>query len=140
MRPQLNSGTLGGLNMGTWGPGIFQSDAALDTVSSVLDGTTRAISAFLESDPPDVEDLDIVIAAVAIHIALHDHCHARPPDEHVLTVILKDKVLRTYDEQIDGLAPTQDFKRQRRAEIEAILDRYEQIARAAPPPRTFRQS
>ena len=115
--------------MGAWGTDNFENDTALDVVASVRDKATSDIIEFCATDHPQVEDLDMVLAEVAIHIALCQHCRAPAPD-HTLAVILRDKVLKTYDQQIDGLSPSPDYKRQRRVTIVETLDRYEQLARS----------
>jgi hypothetical protein len=116
--------------MGTWGPGNFQNDAALDFVGRVLRSVTTKVEAFHASDRVDIDDLDVVLAGLAIHLALHENCNAIVPSlEFVLS--LRDKILRIYDEQIDSLSPQGDHKAERRAAIEDTLRRYETAARQA---------
>ena len=66
--------------MGTWGEGIFDNDAALDAVDHVLKAATDEIEAFCLSDRCGVEDLEAVMACVAIHLTLHEHCQSSAPD------------------------------------------------------------
>jgi hypothetical protein len=128
----LQAGTLDGDKeerlMGTWGPGNFENDAALDMVEDVLKAATTEVEGFCASKSASVEGLDEVLAGVAIHLALHEHCSASAPDLTVATKLL-EKALRIYDEGIDSLKPKGDFKAQRRAAIVATLGRYEKAAR-----------
>src|SRR5262245_26265019 len=114
--------------MGTWGPGNFENDAALDMVEEVRAAATAEVEAFCGSDQVGIEDLDDILAGVAIHLALHEHCNASPPDLDV-ALNLREKALRIYDEQIDSLEPQGDYKAVRRATIAETLVRYEQAAR-----------
>src|SRR5262249_40664779 len=114
--------------MGTWGPSNFENDAALDLVEDVLKGATTEVEAFCASGRAGVEDLDAILAAVAVHLALHGQCNASAPTLE-LVATLREKVLRIYDEEIDSLNPQDDYKVQRRATIEDTLRRYEAAAR-----------
>lgn len=116
--------------MGTWGPENFENDSALDMVEEVLAVARTEIDAFCSSASAGIEDLDDIVAGVAIHLALHRHCNASAPDRD-LAARLREKVLRIFDEQIDSLAPKDDFKVQRRAVIAETLDGYEKAARDA---------
>ena len=114
--------------MGTWSAGNFQNDAALDFVEDVLKTATTEVEAFSASPRGGIEDLDVVLAGMAIHLALHEHCNASAPNLD-LALNLREKVLRIYDEQIDSLKPKDDHKAQRRAIIEDTLRKYETTAR-----------
>jgi hypothetical protein len=116
--------------MGTWGPGNFENDAALDMVEEVLAVATTEIEAFCSSDRVGIEDLDDILAGVAVHLVLYKHCNASAPDLD-LAASLRKKALRIFDEQIDSLDPQDDFKEQRRAAIAETLDSYEKAARDA---------
>lgn len=113
--------------MGAWGSGNFENDAALDMVEGVLAVAMTEIEAFCSSDRVGVEDIDDIMAGVAIHLALHEHCSASAPDSD-LARTLREKVLRIYDEQIDSLAPGADYKAERRARLVETLSRYEEAA------------
>jgi hypothetical protein len=109
--------------MGSWGPGNFENDSALDMVGGVLDVATAEIEAFRASDRVGVEDLDPVVACVAIHVALHARCGANRPDADVARAV-RDKVLRIYDDKIDLLRPKPEYKAARRAVLVETLDAY----------------
>ena len=113
--------------MGNWGPGNFDSDAALEMAEVVLKVATSEIEAFCASARVSVEDLDDIMAGVAIHLTLHEHCNASAPNL-ALVRKLRKKVLRLYDKGIDSLEPAADYKRRRRAPIVKTLDRYERAA------------
>lgn len=109
--------------MGTWGPGIFENDSALDMVGGVLDVAVVEIEAFRASDRVGIEDLDQVVACIAIHLALHEHCGASPPEADVARAV-HEKVLRIFDDDIDRLKPKPEHKAARRAVLERTLDAY----------------
>lgn len=104
--------------MGAWGEGNFQNDAALDTVASIADVVDKELV-----PPAEVEDVDLVMAAVAIRKALVEHCHATPPERPALEA-LKAVVLAVYDEQIDGLKPKPGYKENRRRTIVETFDQF----------------
>jgi hypothetical protein len=104
--------------MGTWAEGNFDNDASLDFVSDIARELRKEMS------PTDeVEDLDLVMAAVAMLKALVEHCHAPAPEREEIES-LKTDVLALYDEQIDGLEPQGDFKEKRRAVIQKTFDEF----------------
>ena len=109
--------------MGTWGPGNFQNDSALDVVDGVLDVAKSEIEAFRASDRVGVEDLDQVVACIAIHLTLHAGCSASRPDADVARAV-RDKVLRIFDDKIDLLKPKPEYKAARRAVLVETLDAY----------------
>ena len=109
--------------MGTWGPGNFENDSALDMVGDVLEVATTEIAAFRASDRVGIEDLDLVVACIAIHLALHEHCGASAPDADVARAV-HEKVLRIFDDKIDLLKPKPEHKAARRAVLGETLDAY----------------
>ena len=113
--------------MGTWGPGNFENDAALDMVQEVLGVAKTEIEAFCASGRVGVEDLEEILAAMAVHLALHEHCNASAPNPD-LARTLREKVLRIYDAEIDSLKPDEDYKAERRAAIVETVTRYEEAA------------
>ena len=113
--------------MGSWGPGLFENDAALDLVGDVLEVAESEIKAFCTAEDPDVEGFQEILAAVAIHLVLCEKCEATAP-ELELSQRLREKVLSLYDQQIDELQPNEDYKRARRAVIAEALNRYVEAA------------
>jgi hypothetical protein len=104
--------------MGTWSSENFGNDAALDLVCSVANNVKKELAA-----PSGVEDLELVMAAVAILKALIEHCHAPRPDSSEI-IALRDKVLAIYDAEIDELDPSPEFKAERRKVIEQTFDEF----------------
>jgi hypothetical protein len=104
------------LSMGTWAEGNFDNDAALDLLADISATVSQEMS-----PPEHVEDVDLVMAAVAVRRILIERCHASRPERDEIEQ-LKNAVLSVYDAQIDGLAPDQDFKVKRRRVIEATFD------------------
>jgi hypothetical protein len=103
-------------DMGTWAEGNFDNDYALDFVGDIANEVAGEMSA-----PEMVEDVDLVMAAVAVRKALVEHCHA-PAPKHAEIEKLKLAVLAVYDKEIDGLDPGEEYKEKRRAVIEKTFD------------------
>jgi hypothetical protein len=111
--------------MGTWGAGNFESDAALDFVSSEVDRHVRAIEEIFGDEERFRLDEDAeseLIPRIELLVCLQEHCHGLLPKQ-VDIAAWKVRYLHMYDEQIDGLEPRGDYKQQRRAMIEAAFDR-----------------
>jgi hypothetical protein len=113
--------------MGTWGPGNFENDAAVDMVEEVLKVATAEIEAFCASDRVGIEDLQDVAACVSIQLVLHEHCNGSAPKIEFARA-LREKILRIYDEQIGSLRPDADYKAKRRAILVQTLNSYETSA------------
>ena len=114
--------------MGTFGAGNFESDAALDLVAETRAVTEGALTAFLDSDDVGVEDLERVMAAVAIHLVLDEHCGAGAPEVD-FAIRLRDKALAIFDEEMPELDPDGEFAAERRTVIVETFKRYEAAAR-----------
>ena len=104
--------------MGTWAEGNFDNDSALDLVADIADEVAKEMT-----PPEEVEDIDLVMGAVAIRMALVQHCHAPRPNAAEIAS-LKLAVLSVYDEQIDGLEPEPEFKINRRQVISDTFDEF----------------
>ena len=77
--------------MGSWGWENFGNDAALDMVDEVLKVARTEIQSFCEPDSDSqVEDLDTIMACVAIHLVLHEHCNAVPPTAKLASAVRPD--------------------------------------------------
>jgi hypothetical protein len=100
----------------------------MDLVVDALQVATTEIEAFCKSERCTVEDLDAIMGCVAVHLALHEHCHARPPEAGVAHT-LQAKVLSLYDAGIDVLKPNAEYKQARRAIMVETLARYGRVAR-----------
>jgi len=104
--------------MGAWAEGNFDNDTALDLVAYVADNVAKEMS-----PPSQAEDIDLVMAAVAVRKALVEHCYAPPPKRSEIQT-LKEVVLSVFDEQIDSLKPTPQYKANRRRTIADTFDKF----------------
>ena len=104
--------------MGTWAEGNFDNDSALDFVEEIADTVAKEIA-----EPDGVEDIELVMAAVAVQKALVEHCHAPPPEKSLIES-LKSSILKVYDREIDDLDPDPEYKGARRRVIEQTFDEY----------------
>ena len=112
--------------MGTWGPGNFDSDWALDYLGHLTDGLERYIQSILDHQPQGPGDyyqasLDELgesrlMPSVAILITLHETFGGGVPRPETVAG-WRDRYLRIYDAEIDQLAPGPGFKEQRRQVI-----------------------
>lgn len=107
--------------MGTWAEGNFDNDTALDFVADAANNVAKGMS-----PPSGMEDVDSVMAAVAVRKALTEHCHAPAPERQVIES-LKAAVLAVYDQEIDDLAPDPDYKVARRRVIAQTFDQFLQL-------------
>jgi hypothetical protein len=114
--------------MGAWGAGIFDNDAAMDVVVDALGVALTEIEGFWRSNTVTVDDLDAVMACVAIHLTLHDRCHANPPNGRMAEEVRR-KALDLFAQGIDSLRPTPDYRLARRAVLEETLAAYVEAAR-----------
>jgi hypothetical protein len=112
--------------MGTWGPGNFEKDVALDLLDEELDRHVRAIEAILADSQRFQLDGDAegeLMPRVAILTLLLEHCGGVLDPAHKLDVgAWKARYLEMYDGQIDDLWPVGDYKMQRRAVIADTFD------------------
>lgn len=102
--------------MGSWASGNFDNDSALDFLSDVIKNVDQDIR-----PPEDVEDIDMLMGAVAIRKALVELVPANPPPREQIEE-LKDAVLQLYDDEIDSLDPSEETKIERRRVIEKTFD------------------
>lgn len=112
--------------MGTWGPGNFDSDYALDFLSTEVRRhvtTIDGIMADAEAFQLDEDAESVLMPTVAILVLLCKHCHALLP-RAVNVQDWQTRYLAMYDRDIDGLEPKPDFKAQRRA---VIIDTFERL-------------
>jgi len=107
--------------MGTWGSGNFESDDALGILEEVAGVIQPEIEGFMRSDRVGYEDLDAIIACIAIENSLIHNCNLQPRASSN-AVDLKNKVLAIFDEEATGMVSDQEFVRRRREEIVATLE------------------
>lgn len=102
--------------MGTFGGGNFDNDAALDILDAVRAVVDPEIDGFVQSDDAGVEDLEQVIACIAIKIALIEQCNLEPPSPEEARS-LQDKILDIFDREIESLEPVDGYVEDRRKVI-----------------------
>jgi len=117
------------MHLGTWGPGNFENDYALDYLSDIVAQLVRDIEDSFEGTKADPDELGeaVLVPSVAILILLCEHCHATSPRKEVVRE-WKHKYLQNWDAYIDQLHPKPDFKLQRREIINATFDRLAELA------------
>ncbi|MEO7720119.1 MAG: DUF4259 domain-containing protein [Capsulimonas sp.] len=118
--------------MGTWGAGNFDSDSALDYISSVVDDLEGKIEDLLtdeERSALDEEGEGVLVPSVAILSALHETVQA-PTPEPANVARWRTQYLAIYDAQIDGLEPDAEYKVERRQVIQDTFDKLEAQAQA----------
>ncbi|MFF2555188.1 DUF4259 domain-containing protein [Nocardia sp. NPDC058058] len=112
--------------MGVWGPGNFDSDTAADGLGELTDHITEQFQ-----DPSDDTALqpdewggDMVPAwlEILIQIAEPTRVGVSFPAVAVLSE-WRERYLRVWDEYIDELGPSDDFKLQRRAVLTETFDK-----------------
>jgi hypothetical protein len=110
--------------MGTWGPGNFDSDMALDFINEQVDHYVRLIEAIFDDEQRFLLDEDaeaMILPSIEILLLLCGECHGVLPTS-LDVAAWTARYLAMYDDQIDGLEPGPDFKRQRRTVIEETFD------------------
>jgi hypothetical protein len=117
--------------MGTWDPGNFDSDGALDYIDSLRDDMCKAVdTTFAVKGAADLDDdgESLLMPSVEILVMLSSISYVGDPSEEKI-LEWKRKYLAIFDAQIDGLKPKPDHKVQRRKVIEDTFDRLAAIAR-----------
>src|SRR5215469_7445880 len=112
--------------MGTWGSGNFENDASMDFLDQEIDRHVTAIEAiFADSDRfrLDEDAEGELMPRVTILVLLCGQCGGvfNPHNEPHVSAC-KARYLEMYDDQIDGMEPSGDFKHQRRAVIADTFD------------------
>ena len=123
--------------MGTWGPGNFDSDDAVDYVSEVVRGFVGTVEQWFAQGRANMEDQGEgrLMPTVEMISVLCDWCRGGPPAIRMVApprpgVIRqwKQQYLEIYDEQIGDLLPREGFAPERRAHIVRTFDRLEVLA------------
>jgi hypothetical protein len=113
--------------MGTFGPGNFENDAALDMRGAVCHVVETELGGFLRAEESDVEELEEIVACVAIKIALIEQCGLGPPSRDE-AVALRTKILDLFDRDFEQLEPAEGFAEERRQVIAETLDKFVRLA------------
>ena len=108
--------------MGTWGPGNFENDGALDYVHDVMDQFVKEAQEIFDDDGFDLGDLDaIIMPKIEIVITIVENCGG-----FIFKHIVKDwkeKCLKLYDSEIDDYDPKEEYKVNRRKVIEKTFEK-----------------
>jgi hypothetical protein len=112
------------VEMGTWGPGNFQNDGALDWLAEVVDELEETVLSRIDTPAADIDEEgeSHLMPAVELLATLADRHGAIPPHPDVVSAWAAN-YLQRYDGRIDALAPSADYKKERRDVIEATFDR-----------------
>ncbi len=120
--------------MGTWGSGNFDDDTAADHLSELTDRLITEVTEAMSGDPVGIEPDEYWGVAVPCNlellhlIAQQRYVGARLPDPDTVTA-WKARFLAVWDDSIDGLEPTPDHKKQRRAVLVRTFDQLAELAR-----------
>jgi hypothetical protein len=123
--------------MGTWGPGNFDSDDAVDYVSEVIGGFVDSVERWFAQGRASLDDEGEgrLMPTVEMISVLCDWCRGGPPAIRVIApprpgVVRrwKQQYLEIYDEQIGDLLASEGFAPERRAHIVRTFDRLEVLA------------
>ena len=123
--------------MGTWGPGNFDSDDAVDYVSEVIRGFVGTVEQWFAQGRANLDDQGEgrLMPTVEMISVLCDWCRGGPPAIRVVApprpgVVRrwKQQYLEIYDEQIGDLLPREGFAAERHAHIVRTFDRLEVLA------------
>lgn len=111
--------------MGSWGADILESDEASDTWSTLIDDLIDEVRGPLEAEIfiEDLEGTFAVVHALAL-LGTHGGGLTLPRRD---AERWRDRVLAAYDAQIDGLEPTDRYRRDRRA---VLVDLFARLAAA----------
>lgn len=109
--------------MGTWGAGNFDNDSAMDYVGEFEHELVARIEDILADEDRcalDEEGEGVLMPTLEILSTLFEHCHFGLPERETVQR-WKTQYLAVYDEDIDYLTLSQEFKEARRAAIEATF-------------------
>ncbi len=110
--------------MGTWGSGPFANDHAGDFVSDLLQQLFRPIDVFLASPEID-ETFDAAFAALAVLNEVIERTGVRPWKREADPIVTA--LIQCFDEQIDGLGPSESFKAEHRAALVSECERFQAL-------------
>src|SRR5262245_23595663 len=105
--------------MGTWGPGPFQNDAALDFVGDQVAGLVATVGEFLDQPRLD-SGFACAFAALELLALLVEHTAASPPEPAEIDQ-WRTVFLATFEREIDAVGADDDFKRDQRKALEQVF-------------------
>ena len=116
--------------MGTFGPGNFQNDGALDYVAELAVQLVERINDSLQGRKANPDELGetVLVPSVDILRLLCAHCSAPVPEKTTIQA-WKDKYLHIWNSRIDATHPAPGYKEERRAVIVQTFDNLLQLAK-----------
>src|SRR5690349_4292199 len=111
--------------MGTWGPGNFSDDNALDWLGSLVDELVSGIDRSMAHT--ELICGHALAARVEVLALLCEQLNAVPPKPEVVTV-WRAWHMRTWEAQIDSYHPKPEYKAQRRDVLQATFSRLLNVA------------
>ncbi|GAA1167779.1 hypothetical protein F4556_001129 [Kitasatospora gansuensis] len=120
--------------MGTWGSGNFESDAALDHLSIVVDRLVTEVAEAMAGDPVALEPDEYWGVAVPCHLELlHVLAQAGYADDDLpepgVVEEWKKTFMAVWERTIDNLQPSPTFKEERRSVLHRTFDQLADAAR-----------
>ena len=103
--------------MGTWASDNFGNDGACDFRADVIDYLLNTAKA-----PEDFLEIDEVMAAVAIMVAICERCGVPGNLQEFDVESLRRSVVAVFDAEIDDYCPKPAHKRDRREVINRTFD------------------
>ncbi|HET6249896.1 MAG TPA: DUF4259 domain-containing protein [Tepidisphaeraceae bacterium] len=113
--------------MGTWGPGVYENDMALDWVGDLVASVTEAIEK--DIDEFDESNGDQLLAAIDTIRLLCEHGRGVPPKPADISRWGREYV-RGWQAYIVNLDPKPGFIDARREVIDRVLERLSELAEA----------
>ena len=126
--------------MGTWGPGNFENDAALDFLNEQVDsyvGIIKEIFGDAARFRLDEDAEGMLMPSLEILLALNERLHGKLP-KGLDIAGWKSRYLSMYDEQIDGLEPDEGYKQLRRDTIATTFDKLLNLQAEQWPPHSMK--
>jgi uncharacterized protein DUF4259 len=120
--------------VGTWGPGNFDSDDAMEFVDEMIETLRKVIEDCLQPENFKVFWLEHfgeyrLIPAVDMILTLCERYATSPGLEEVTARSWKELYLWVYDETVDTFGPKPEWKINRRKAIEKTFERLEELAK-----------
>ncbi|WP_254898167.1 DUF4259 domain-containing protein [Kitasatospora sp. NA04385] len=123
--------------MGTWGGGNFESDTALDHLSTVVDRLVTEVAEAMAGDPLGIEPDEYWGVAVPCNLELlhvlarAGYGHGSLPEAGVVEG-WKETFMAVWERTIDELGPSPEYKEERRSVLNRTFDRLaEAVTRGA---------
>lgn len=118
--------------MGTWDPGIFDNDDALDLIGTIMDDLQRRLQVWFDEEEPHIDEGEgLVPPIVAVMHVLSTSCGAAPPKAELISK-WKTRYMKIWDSQIDDilLDAAGPFKNARREVLTRTFKQLETAAKA----------